>query len=104
MFRTRSNSGSLVMLGRDPCPPSRRDSEAERRERLGLLAGDISFMPNGTLDGFNHVLDFEEGLTHVFTYRRDCVSPPKPPRCRGGAQPFYLVLRLAFERIRYFEP
>src|SRR5262249_994388 len=23
-------------------------------------------MPNGTLDGFNHVLDFDEGLTHVF--------------------------------------
>jgi hypothetical protein len=23
-------------------------------------------MPNGTLDGFNHVLDFDEGLTYVF--------------------------------------
>jgi hypothetical protein len=23
-------------------------------------------MPNGTLDGFNHVLDFDESLTHVF--------------------------------------
>jgi tetratricopeptide (TPR) repeat protein len=23
-------------------------------------------MPNGALDGFNHVLDFDEGLTHVF--------------------------------------
>jgi hypothetical protein len=23
-------------------------------------------MPNGTLDGFNHILDFDEGLTHVF--------------------------------------
>jgi hypothetical protein len=23
-------------------------------------------MPNGTLDGLNHVLDFNEGLTHVF--------------------------------------
>jgi hypothetical protein len=23
-------------------------------------------MPNGTLDGFNHVLNFDEGLTHVF--------------------------------------
>jgi hypothetical protein len=23
-------------------------------------------MPNGTLDGFNHVLDFDEDLTHVF--------------------------------------
>src|SRR6516165_4282767 len=23
-------------------------------------------MPNGTLDGFNHVLDFDKGLTHVF--------------------------------------
>jgi hypothetical protein len=23
-------------------------------------------MPNGTLDGFNHVLDFDEGLTDVF--------------------------------------
>jgi hypothetical protein len=54
------------MFGRDPWPPSRLASEAERRERLGLLAGDMSFMPNGTLDGFNHVLDFDEGLTHVF--------------------------------------
>src|SRR6516164_7754313 len=27
---------------------------------------DGSAMPNGTLDGFNHVLDFDEGLTHVF--------------------------------------
>jgi hypothetical protein len=44
-------------------------SEAERRERLGLWIGDISLMPNGTLDGFNHVLDFDQGLTHVF-----CVS------------------------------
>jgi hypothetical protein len=26
-------------------------------------------MPNGTLDGFNHVLDFDEGFTQVF-----CVS------------------------------
>jgi hypothetical protein len=26
----------------------------------------MSFMPNGTLNGFNHVLDFDEGLTHVF--------------------------------------
>src|SRR6516225_959926 len=41
-------------------------SEAEGRERLGLWVGDISLMPNGTLDGFNHVLDFDEGLTHVF--------------------------------------
>jgi hypothetical protein len=23
-------------------------------------------MPNGTLDGFNHILDFDEGLTDVF--------------------------------------
>jgi len=23
-------------------------------------------MPNGPLDGFNRVLDFDEGLTHVF--------------------------------------
>jgi hypothetical protein len=23
-------------------------------------------MPNGTLDGFNRVLEFDEGLTHVF--------------------------------------
>jgi hypothetical protein len=23
-------------------------------------------MPNGTLDGFNHVLDFDEGLPYVF--------------------------------------
>jgi hypothetical protein len=23
-------------------------------------------MPNGTLDGFNRVLDFDERLTHVF--------------------------------------
>jgi phage shock protein PspC (stress-responsive transcriptional regulator) len=23
-------------------------------------------MPNGTLDGFNHVLDFDERLTNVF--------------------------------------
>jgi hypothetical protein len=30
------------------------------------LAGDISLVPNGTLDGFNHVLDFDEGFTHVF--------------------------------------
>src|SRR5262249_7504703 len=29
----------------------------------------MSLMPNGTLDGFDHVLDFDEGLTHVF-----CVS------------------------------
>jgi hypothetical protein len=62
MFRTLAGA---VMFGGDPCP-SRRDSESERRERLGLLAGDISFMPNSTLDGFNHVLDFDEGLTHVF--------------------------------------
>src|SRR6516165_8331214 len=41
-------------------------SEAEGRERLGLWVGDISLMPNGTLDGFNHVLDFDEGLAHVF--------------------------------------
>jgi hypothetical protein len=41
-------------------------SEAERRERFGLLAGNISLMPNGTLDSFNRVLDFDEGLTHVF--------------------------------------
>src|SRR5713101_7159670 len=41
-------------------------SEAERRERFGLLAGNISLMPNGTLDGFNRVLDFDESLTHVF--------------------------------------
>src|SRR6516225_111352 len=41
-------------------------SEAEGRERLGLWVGDIFLMPNGTLDGFNHVLDFDEGLTHVF--------------------------------------
>jgi hypothetical protein len=41
-------------------------SEAERRERLGLWVGDIPLMPNGTLDGFNHVLDFDEGLTDVF--------------------------------------
>src|ERR1700751_3299688 len=38
---------------------SRRASEAERRERLGLWVGDISLMPNGTLDGFNHILDFD---------------------------------------------
>jgi len=30
------------------------------------LAGNISLMPNGTLDGFNRVLDFDESLTHVF--------------------------------------
>jgi hypothetical protein len=41
-------------------------SEAERRKRFGLLAGNISLMPNGTLDGFNCVLDFDESLTHVF--------------------------------------
>ena len=41
-------------------------SEAEGRERLGFWVGDISLTPNGTLDGFNHVLDFDEGLTHVF--------------------------------------
>src|SRR5713101_5504233 len=41
-------------------------SEAERRERFGLLASNISLMPNGTLDGFNRILDFDEGLTHVF--------------------------------------
>jgi hypothetical protein len=41
-------------------------SEPERRERLRLLAGNISFMPNGTLDGFNRVLDFDEHLTQVF--------------------------------------
>jgi len=62
----RNSSGSLAMLGRDPSPPSRRASEAERRERLGLWVGDISLMPNGTLDGFNHILDFDEGLTDVF--------------------------------------
>ena len=92
------------MLGRDPAPHHGAIPKPKGENGSGLLAGDIPFMPNGTLDGFNHVLDFEEGLTHVFTYRRDCVSPPKPARCRGGAQPFYLVLRLAFERIRYFEP
>src|SRR5690349_24127898 len=39
---------------------------AKRRERLGLWVGGISLMPNGTLDGFNHILDFDEGLTDVF--------------------------------------
>jgi hypothetical protein len=41
-------------------------SEAERRERFGLLAGNISLMPNGALHGFNRVLDFDESLTRVF--------------------------------------
>jgi len=41
-------------------------SEAERRERLGPWVGDISLMPDGTLDGFNYVLDFDEDLTQVF--------------------------------------
>jgi hypothetical protein len=41
-------------------------SEAERRERLGLWVGDISLMPNGTLDGFNRFLDFDEVLSRVF--------------------------------------
>jgi len=49
-----------------PIAPLRRASEAERRERLRLWVGDISLMPNGTLDGFNHVLNFDEILTHVF--------------------------------------
>jgi hypothetical protein len=40
-------------------------SEAERRERLGLWVGDISLMPDGTLDGFNYVLDFDEDLTQL---------------------------------------
>jgi hypothetical protein len=61
-----SSSGSFSDVGRYPPPPSRRASEAERRERLGLWVGDISLMPNGTLDGFNHILDFDEGLTDVF--------------------------------------
>ena len=52
-------------------------SEAEQRDRFGLLAGDISLMPNGTLNRFNHVLDFDEGLTHVFcvgaiVFHRQC--------------------------------
>src|SRR5438034_10270201 len=33
-------------------------SEAERRERFGFLAGHISLVPNGTLDGFNRFLAF----------------------------------------------
>jgi hypothetical protein len=41
-------------------------SEAGRRERFGLLAGNISLMPNGAFDGFNRVLDFDESLTRVF--------------------------------------
>jgi hypothetical protein len=31
-------------------------------------------MPNGTLDGFNHILDFDEGLTDVFESPRFCFS------------------------------
>jgi hypothetical protein len=62
----RKQLQQLGHIRRDPPRPSRRASEAERRERLGLWVGDISLMPNGTLDGFNHILDFDEGLTDVF--------------------------------------
>jgi len=34
-------------------------SETERRERLELWVGNKSLTPNGTLDGFNHVLYFD---------------------------------------------
>ena len=59
-------------------------------------------MPNGTLDGLNRILDFDESLTHVF--RVTAIVFLRQPRCRGGAQPLYLVLRSAFERTRYPAP
>src|SRR5436190_16543564 len=46
--------------------PLESASEAESRERLGLWVGDIPLMPNGTLDGFNRALDFDEGIKQVF--------------------------------------
>jgi hypothetical protein len=55
-----------VSLGLQALPRVESASETERRERFGLWVDDISLMPNGTLDGFNHVLNFNEGLTHAF--------------------------------------
>jgi hypothetical protein len=62
-------------------------------------------MPNGTLDGFNHVLDFDEGLTYVFRisatlFLRQSFRDVAAVR----AQPLYLALRSAFERTRCPEP
>jgi hypothetical protein len=36
-------------------------------ENGSTFGSTISLMPNGTLDGFNQVLDFDEGLTHAFS-------------------------------------